>query len=66
MNATAHRPAAWPPRSRGQALVEYLVVTAVLATALLAPWLDGISVAEQLLDALLRWHRHYVLAIAST
>ncbi|MCZ8133208.1 MAG: hypothetical protein O9284_18225 [Steroidobacteraceae bacterium] len=51
---------------RGQALAEYLVVTAVLAAALLTPWADGLSVMEHLLGALQRWYRHYALAIASS
>ena len=41
-------------RQSGQALSEYLIVVASLATALFYPYLDGESVATMLLRALMR------------
>lgn len=43
-----------PAFQRGQALAEFLVVTAALALALFYPYLQGESVATQLLRALMR------------
>ena len=40
-------------RSRGQAMVECLVVAAALTMALLLPYLHGQSIASLLLDAFL-------------
>jgi hypothetical protein len=50
--------------ARGQALVEYLVVTAALAAALFARWPGGESGAEALLAALTRWYRNFAHVLA--
>lgn len=51
-------------RSRGQSSVEYLLCASVLAIALLAPFGGGPSVAERLLDALVRFHRNHIFLVA--
>jgi hypothetical protein len=53
-------------RPRGQALAEYLVIAAVLATALIAPWPGGRSTGELLLDSLARWYRTYAFVLATS
>lgn len=51
--------------ARGQALVEYLVVTSVLAAALFARWPGGgASASERLLEALTRWYRNFAFLLA--
>lgn len=47
-----------PRRYRGQAMLEYLLLCAVLLLALVAPWLGNRSPAQQLLDAIV--HRIHV------
>jgi hypothetical protein len=51
-------------KPRGQALVEYLVVTTAVMAALLAPWPDGTSSAQRLADALARLHRNYAFFLS--
>ena len=48
-----------PCTQRGQAATEMAVVSAVLAAALLLPWLDGASPAELLLGAFVGIARAY-------
>jgi hypothetical protein len=51
-------------KARGQALVEYLVIATVLATALFARWPGGDSTSAWLLDSLTRWYRNFALVLA--
>jgi hypothetical protein len=51
-------------RARGQAMVEYLVVTTVLAIALFARWPGTGSTAERLVEAVARWYRNYAVVLA--
>ncbi|MCE2714949.1 MAG: hypothetical protein LW820_06745 [Acidibacter sp.] len=47
-----------PKRYRGQAMLEYSLLCAVLLLALVAPWSGNPSPAQQLLDAIV--HRIHV------
>lgn len=51
-------------RARGQASTEYLACAAALALALLAPIVEGNSVAGLLLQALARFHRNHIFLVA--
>ena len=51
-------------RARGQAMVEYLVVTTVLAIALFARGPGTESAAERLVEAVARWYRNFAVVLA--